>query len=249
MGHTSRRERIKMSLLIFCLTSARQPRQYEHAHKKVVAEQPMRVTNEAKLATRKRILEVAREHFVAKGFDATMTRDIARDAKIAAGTLFNYFPTKEAIVETLVCEAHDAAAHKFSSAAKRDDSRSLEEDLFALIAMILRKLHPYRNYLHAVIDSVLSPMVAPQSDAKDSLRIAHLETVVEIGARHGVEHAFSTLALQMYWTLFTGILAFWARDRSPRQEDTLALLDQCLSMFVGWLTTRGEEDSNRTLRG
>ena len=39
----------------------------------------------------------------------------------------------------------------------------------------------------------------------------------------------------MYWTLYTGVLAFWAGDKSPKQEDTLALLDQSLAMFVAWL--------------
>jgi hypothetical protein len=39
----------------------------------------------------------------------------------------------------------------------------------------------------------------------------------------------------MYWTLYTGVLAFWAGDKSPKQEDTLALIDQSLAMFVNWL--------------
>jgi hypothetical protein len=72
--------------------------------------------------------------------------------------------------------------------------------------------------------------------------VAHLETVVQIAARHGRQDALSTVALQMYWTLFTGVLAYWAKDRSPRQEDTLALLDQSLAMFVGWLTSQDEQE-------
>ena len=35
----------------------------------------------------------------------------------------------------------------------------------------------------------------------------------------------------------SGVLAFWSKDASPKQEDTLALLDQSLAMFVGWLTS------------
>jgi hypothetical protein len=31
------------------------------------------------------------------------------------------------------------------------------------------------------------------------------------------------------------VLVFWANDKSPKQEDTLALIDDSLSMFVGWL--------------
>ena len=43
------------------------------------------------------------------------------------------------------------------------------------------------------------------------------------------------MALQLYWTLYTGVLAFWAKDTSPKQEDTLALLDESMTMFTDWL--------------
>jgi hypothetical protein len=39
----------------------------------------------------------------------------------------------------------------------------------------------------------------------------------------------------MYWALYTGVLAIWAADKSPKQEDTLALLDQSLNMFAAWM--------------
>ena len=57
----------------------------------------MRITEEAKSISRKRILECAGQLFVGNGFEQTTTRDIAHAAKLAAGTLFNYFPTKEDI--------------------------------------------------------------------------------------------------------------------------------------------------------
>src|SRR5690348_11986203 len=65
----------------------------------------MRVTAQTKAATRQRILDTARRLFTDRGYDATATRDIARAAGIASGTLFNYFPTKEAIVACLAREA------------------------------------------------------------------------------------------------------------------------------------------------
>ena len=56
------------------------------------------------------------------------------------------------------------------------------------------------------------------------------------GSRPGtVTGELPPLALQLYWTLYTGVLVFWANDKSPKQEDTLALLDHSLNMFVGWL--------------
>ena len=43
------------------------------------------------------------------------------------------------------------------------------------------------------------------------------------------------MAWSLYWTLYTGVLAFWACDASPHQEDTLAVLDHYLRAFVGSL--------------
>ena len=194
----------------------------------------MRVTAQAKAATRKLILQTARRLFAASGFDNTRTRDIADAAGIASGTLFNYFPTKEAIVACLAAEAMaDAAAE---TTATSNPSNSLEEDLFALVASALRKLKPLRRQLPALLDTSLSPLALNTNDESASLRATHLQAVAAIAARHGHSTAPSPTALQLYWTLYTGILAFWSTDASPRQEDTLALIDDSLSMFVAWLS-------------
>ena len=42
----------------------------------------------------------------------------------------------------------------------------------------------------------------------------------------------SFVTLHLYWALFAGVLAFWLDDPSPHQEDTLAVLDGALKMFV-----------------
>ena len=47
----------------------------------------MRITAEEKNATKERIVAAAVELFRARGFEATTTRDIARQAKIASGTI------------------------------------------------------------------------------------------------------------------------------------------------------------------
>src|SRR4051794_22810280 len=115
----------------------------------------MRVTAEAKIATRRRILDASRDCFSRAGFEASTTRDIAAAAGIAAGTLFNYFPAKEAIAMALVAEALDAVHRQFD---KRPRGDSLEEDLFALIAAELRGLRPHRSYLRPVLETALSPL-------------------------------------------------------------------------------------------
>src|SRR5689334_1481074 len=100
----------------------------------------MRITAQAKAATCDRILQAARRLFAQKGYESTTTRDIARAAAIATGTLFNYFPTKEAVIARLASEALGsrlAGTHR-----NVDQDATLEEELFALVAGGLRKLKP-----------------------------------------------------------------------------------------------------------
>jgi AcrR family transcriptional regulator len=198
----------------------------------------MRVTAETKSATRQRISEAAQRLFAAQGFEATTTRDIAREAGIGVGTLFNYFPSKEAIALCLVSAAYSQAAEQFEAglSRRRDEPLTLEEELFAHVAAILRKLKPHRKYFAPVLESALSPLTSEPGNGGVSFRTAHLETVSQIVSRHGMEQSLSTVALHLYWTLYTGVLAYWSQDASPRQEDTLALLDQSLAMYVAWLT-------------
>jgi AcrR family transcriptional regulator len=229
----------------------------------------MRVTAETQTATRERILEAARRLFAEKGFAATTTRDLAQEAEIAVGTLFNYFPNKEAIVATLATDAIAGLHFTFPDKPPRPSSGSpdyplphalggradaprtgegtarkgttiepytadsFEEALFAFVAAGLRKLKPLRKHLPAALETVFSP-VAIADDEGRSFRASHLETVIALARRHGLTE-LSPAAVQLYWSLYIGLLLFWATDRSPRQEDTLALLDHSVEMFAGWL--------------
>jgi hypothetical protein len=66
----------------------------------------------------------------------------------------------------------------------------------------------------------------------ESVRVAHLEAVEQLLRRHGRAKALSPVLLHLYWTLYTGVLAFWVHDNSRHQEDTLVVLDHALQMFV-----------------
>jgi AcrR family transcriptional regulator len=191
----------------------------------------MRVNADTKQATRRRILDAARELFPQKGFDSASTRDLAQAAGIAAGTLFNYFPTKEAIAMTLVAEALSEAHEEYQQSTHK--AESLEEDLFAFIAMQLRHLKPHRAYLEPVLETALSPIANSVAVAEgESLRVSHLDAVEQLLRKHGRTESPSFVLLHLYWTLYTGVLAFWSRDHSRHQENSLAVLDQALKMFV-----------------
>src|SRR5688572_32894420 len=111
----------------------------EHVHLKG---SPVRVTAETKLQTDRAIRDAARRLFAGQGFEATSTREIAKEAGIAIGTLFNYYPTKEDLALDLIDEALEIGLASYARRIETLAPATLEEDLFALIAAGLRTLAP-----------------------------------------------------------------------------------------------------------
>ncbi len=194
----------------------------------------MRITAEAKAETRQRIVEAAAELFASQGWNNATTRGIASEAGIAAGTLFNYFDSKEAIVADILSEA--LAAARQTVRRRRTEYASLGEELFDLIWTELKSLRKFRTFLPSAAETVFNPIRhAASGSPGESIRIHHLETVEQIIASHEGQSSLSPIALQLYWTLYIGVFAYWASDDSSGQEDTLSLLDQSLKLFVASL--------------
>ncbi len=201
----------------------------------------MKISRRAKAERRAEILETARRLFCSRGFDATTTRDLAEKTRIATGTLFNYFESKEALAVELLAEALEAGRADFL--ARQRGGEDLAEVLFLHVITGLRRLEPYRGFVGAVLETALSPFAAGGrsgvSKVGDALRASHLEVVDEIVASHspapnqaGISGKSNFVSLHLYWTLYLGVLSFWTGDDSPNQEDTLAVLDESLHLFA-----------------
>ncbi len=203
----------------------------------------MRVTAKKKEETRRRIVDCARKLFNDNGFEQTTTRHLAEAAGIAAGTMFNYFPTKEALAMTIVCEALDDAATESETLLRSDEA--LDEALFAHVAVGLRHLAPHRHYVGEVLETALSPFAKEAvCEQAQQLRVNHLETVGELIGKRSVSEtvAPSAMTMHLYWTLYLGVLSFWATDESPGREDTLVVLDESMRLFVGSLSSESKDE-------
>lgn len=214
----------------------------------IIKEVHMRVTKKTKEKTRAAIISSARKLFSEKGFDKTVTREIASVARIAAGTLFNYFPSKEALGMEIIC--HELTRARDDYAKLRRGEESLEEDLFLHIITGLRRLAEHRGYVADILETALSPFASGSTlGSGEQVRIDHLETVASVIVAHHAASPPSFVAIHLYWTLYLGVLAFWSKDQSPHQEDTLVLLDQSLRLFVASLSMnhsqRGVDDDTQ----
>jgi hypothetical protein len=74
----------------------------------------------------------------------------------------------------------------------------------------------------------------PADEAAVTLRLGLHQQFTELLVQQGVDDR-TPVQLNILWLLYVGVLGFWSNDNSPKQEDTLALLDQSVRMYVDWL--------------
>ncbi len=192
-----------------------------------------------KQATREAIVSAALGLFQSKGFDLTTTKEIARRAGIAEGTVFNYFPSKDDIAlhffEAEVDHAIDAVR---SSARLR--KAPLDEQLFALVQHQLDYLAPYENFIGASLMHALRPAskLGPFSVQMHALRLRYTAFVQQLVDDAVPRNATSPLRIwgpQAFWIYYLGVLLYWLHDTSDGKQNTLAFLDRSLKMGVTML--------------
>ena len=187
-----------------------------------------------KAAARQRILAAALELFQSRGFDATTTKEIARRAKVAEGTVFNYFATKDDIALYFFEQEVDHAV-----SAVREDPRlrqaPLEEKLFALVQNQLEYLAPYQRFIGSSLAEALKPgsNLGPFSPRMRDLHHRYLGFVEELMLESIPPRQRKTLgwfAPQAFWIFYLVVLLYWLNDTSKDKQSTMAFLDRSLKL-------------------
>ena len=193
--------------------------------------------------TKRAILKAALELFAAKGFYATTTKAISRKAKIAEGTLFNYFETKEDLALYFLEEELTGVADWFTANRKLKKA-DLAEKLFAIIQHLIERLEPYEDFIGAVYMRALSPTskLSPFSFESQDRHLRYLRFIREIlseAEEEGEIPAVGDFGAYAFGLFQLAILTHWLRDQSRGKEQTLALLDRCLKIATHFLRNGG----------
>jgi AcrR family transcriptional regulator len=185
------------------------------------AAQDRQSRNERRRATtRARLLGAARRLFASQGFEATTMRDIANEADMALGSFYNYFRTKDEVLEALLEEAlreqlrllilrqeqvEDAAerisiAHRHLLAAVREDPDwgwlllRLQVDHRALdAALSQRAASDLRAGVEAGRFEVANPLLALRASGGALLGVVQGVLRGEFGAQDDCAHAEGVL--------------------------------------------------------
>ncbi|MGE4571232.1 MAG: TetR/AcrR family transcriptional regulator [Candidatus Izemoplasmatales bacterium] len=81
------------------------------------------------------ILETAMRLFNLYGFDATPTSKIAKKAKISVGTLFNYFPTKAELIQSIYVEIKIHSRKRYLE--ELNENQSNEENILSMWTAVI----------------------------------------------------------------------------------------------------------------
>jgi AcrR family transcriptional regulator len=202
-----------------------------------------RVVNKER--TRRAILRAALDLFAQKGFYQTTTKAISRQARIAEGTLFNYFETKEDLA-LYFFELELAHVIEWYQHDQRTQRAPLPEKLFAIIHHLQERLSPYEEFIGAVYLRALQPAskLSPFSLESQGQNLRYLRFIrgvlVEAAAADEIPELgdFGAYAFGLF---HLAIITYWLQDRSRGKEQTLALLDRCLKVATALLKKGGWE--------
>src|SRR5215471_11705046 len=168
-------------------------------------------------AIRTRIVNAALSLFQEKGFDATTTKAVARRARVAEGTVFNYFATKEDIaLYFFELEVDHAMAVVRSNAGLR--RAPLEEKLFALIQAQLEFLEPHQRFIGAAFIHALRPDsklgFSSQALALRNRYVSFVGELIQESMPRDAGGLFAWFVPPVFWIYYLGILLYWLNDSS-----------------------------------
>lgn len=127
------------------------------------ARRPRRTTEEV----RSRLLEAARELFLAHGYDATYTKDIAAKAGVAEKVLYSNFISKAGIFDAAFTEPFAQLTDRYIAEWQEDDAdTTTEQRIEGFVTSLFELAHRNR----AVLRSVLGRQIP---DGRDGPGIIH----------------------------------------------------------------------------
>lgn len=165
--------------------------------------------------SRDKILKAAQDLFVAKGFHDTTTREITLKAGISKGLLYNYFPSKEAILAGII-EARTKNLTGVIALCKVPDSP--RQTLERFIRAYMHMLRNDRDYLRFRTALVIQPGIPAEVTDLIAMRVGELfegiqRMLAEVGIADARAEAYRLMArLEGIGMHYMGVLRDYPLD-------------------------------------
>ena len=174
---------------------------------------------EARALFRNAILDAAEIVFAERGFHAARIQDIAARARIAVGTVYNHFETKDDVLAALF-EQH---ANAFADAleASEDDPRGFEPSLRARVGRLLAYIDQHRGFF-VLLTEVGGFVRTPK--AVERLRRA-FRALVDAGISAGALQSKSPDRVARFLGMTIKAFVMSQADDEPLASETDAVID------------------------
>jgi TetR/AcrR family fatty acid metabolism transcriptional regulator len=172
--------------------------------------------SEDKADKRTLILDAAMKTFVKRGYSDTRVSEIAAEAKVAEGTLYNYFPSKEEILLALFDEKWDGIIDKIKKKISRlNDPNDKLKAIFSMVVTMFKKdRHLAEIFL---IDVKQSSIFLNNYTINRVVEFIDLiEEILEEGKKKGIyrKNLDSRVAKMVIFGAAQGILLSWVLNES-----------------------------------
>ena len=187
--------------------------------------------------TRNLILDHALRLFRERGIDATTMRDVAKEADVALGAAYYYFPSKEAIVLAYY-DRVQSEHNRMMNEVLRDKKLDLKGRLRMMLHTKLDILRDDRKLLGGLLRYTGDPE-HPLSVLGKGTELCRQDSVTTIMQAIGDERLpedVRQLLPAALWALQMGILLFFIYDSSPDQGRTRKLIDGSIDLAMRLLT-------------
>ncbi|HKJ43400.1 MAG TPA: TetR/AcrR family transcriptional regulator [Sunxiuqinia sp.] len=133
---------------------------------------------------RQAILDTALKLFVDQGFHATPTAKIAKESKVATGTLFHHFKTKEDLINTLYLATKDEMIREIASDVDQQASvkAKLRQIFFNVVRWSLQ--FPYHHAFYYQYS--YSPFISQITKELGEQRLQFIYNMLEEGKQNDV---------------------------------------------------------------
>lgn len=198
----------------------------------------MKISQEQKEHNRKKLIEVSVDLISEKGFKATSMRAIAKAAGFGEATIYNYFPTKEAILYGYY-EDHVYQCTDILQKIENFHTYNLQEQLQSLFDTSLELYLEDREFVRETFPLILTgssrdwPKLKP---IRDHL-LAAINDMIDAAAEVGEipDQVFQDLIGQFFMDAYIGLVHYWLSDRSENFHNTTVLVDRGLDLACAML--------------
>lgn len=180
-------------------------------------------------ARRNQIREAALRCFLRKGVQATTMRDIFAEAGLSAGAVYNYFRTKEELIESGIVESTQEYADTIASAAATMSFKEIIEHFLTDLAAAAKdgraKATPM---IHAEV--VIKPdLLKKFQQGRNTIRQAACEQVAR--ARPDLDANGHALLVDFVLALYQGLVTEIALQETPDLDRMRDIIDFVLDNY------------------